>query len=177
MRCIFLILISFFMASCGYQPISKITSDMLGENVFVDVLISKTDPKNSVYIKDSLRSGVVNRLHKNLAKDENSADSKIYVSIVSINFSPLMYDQYGYVTTYKADLTLNYKTYLKDGGVYEITTKGEYDFKISKRLKNVRFTDSVISDTQRYNAIKYSSDESFDEYISILAIKAYKNAN
>ncbi|ASM36631.1 LPS assembly lipoprotein LptE [Campylobacter sputorum] len=177
MRHIFFILICFFITSCGYKPISKISTDLLGENVFVDVIISKVDPKNSVYIKDSVREGVVNRLHKNLAENEENADSKIYVSIKSINFSPLMYDQYGYVTTYKANLTLNYKTYFKDGSVSNITTSGEYDFKISGKIKNTRFTDSIISDTERYNAIKNSSSESFDEYISKLAIRAYNNVN
>lgn len=177
MRHIFFIIICFFLVSCGYQPISKITTDLLGENVFVDVIISKSDPKNSVYIKDSVREGIVNRLHRNLAEDEKSADSRIYVSIRSINFSPLMYDRYGYVTTYKTTLVINYQTYFKDGTVNNTTTTGEYDFKISKRIRNTRFTDSVISDAERYDAIKNSSNEAFDEYISKLAIKVYKDVN
>lgn len=45
MRHIFFIFICFFITSCGYQLISKISTDLLGENVFVDVIISKIDPK------------------------------------------------------------------------------------------------------------------------------------
>ena len=42
------------LAGCGYKPVSKITNDIMGEHVYVNVLISKEEPKNSVWIKDSV---------------------------------------------------------------------------------------------------------------------------
>lgn len=170
--CLLIFLVLYFSA-CGYKPISKISSDVLGENVFVDVDFSKTDPKNSVYIKDNLNEYIVNRLSKNLVSDQ-VCDSKIFASIKSIEFTPLIYDQFGYVSAYKTTLRLNLKTIFKDGSTSDISVSGEYDFQITKKIKNVRSTDSVISDSQRYEAIRNSTDEALDEWISILALKAMK---
>lgn len=169
----FLIAFALYVSACGYKPISKISSDILGENVFVDVKFSKTDPKNSVYLKDSLNEYIVFRLGKNLTTKQ-IANSKIYASIQNIDFKPLIYDKFGYVTTYKAQLTLNFKTTFMDGSIDNSNVSGEYDFQITKKIKNVRFTDSVISDSQRYEAIRSSTNQALDEWISKLALKAKK---
>ena len=55
------------MAGCGYKPVSKITNDIMGERVYVNVLISKEEPKNSVWIKDSVFEGIVTRLGKRIS--------------------------------------------------------------------------------------------------------------
>jgi putative lipoprotein len=48
---------------------------------------------------------------------------------------------------------------------------------VVRRQKSVRYADSVISDTQKYEAIKEASKEAFDEYIANLAVKGYKNGS
>lgn len=176
MKKIALFLALFFMVGCGYKPVSKITSDILGDSIFVDAIMSKTDPQNTVAIKDAVREGVVYRLHKKLAP-RNVAQSYIEVSINSLYFSALTYDQYGYVTSYRANLSLNFKTKLKDGRVVNLTGTGDHDFRVTKLLKSVRDTSSVISDQERYSAIQNASLQAFDEFIAALSIEGLKNKN
>ncbi|WP_230056647.1 LPS assembly lipoprotein LptE [Campylobacter suis] len=173
-------LLGFFMAflliGCGYKPISKLTQDIMDERVYVDVIISKTEPKNSVLIKDAVKEGIVSRLHKTLS-DKQSANTLIEVSNTSIRYQAMVYDEFGYISEYKVILGLNFKTTFKDGKTENISTVGEYDFSVSRRISNIRYADSVISDTEKFTAIKEASKEAFDEYISKLAIKGYKHGS
>lgn len=166
--CVNLMLV-LFLVGCGYKPIAKLTQDMLGDFVYVDVIMSKVDPQNTVAIKDSISQGVIQKLHKTIATKDNS-DSAIIASISSLDFVPVLYDDYGFVTAYKANLTMSYKVKLKDGTIKNFNTTGEYDFSVTNSLKNERYTNTIISDKDRYEAIKNASEEAFDDFISKLAI-------
>jgi len=168
--------IAIFICGCGYKPVSKISQDLIGDRVYVDVVISKEEPKNSVWIKDAVKEGMVARLNKNLSSKE-SADTSIIISVKDLNYEAIIYDEFGYITSYKAHLSLNYKTKFKDGSVVDIPATGEYDFSVARRQKDVRFADSILSDTQKYEAIKEASKEAFDEYIASLAVKGYRNGS
>lgn len=176
MKQILAIFIAVMIAGCGYKPVSKVARANLDDSVYVEVVISKTEPKNSVLIKDAVREGLIERLGLALASKEQ-AKTHIEVSTTSLRYSAMMYDEYGYISAYKANLGLNFKTRFKDGSVVNIPTTGEYDFSLTRRIKEVRYADSVISDTEKFEAIKQASKEAFDEYISILAIKGYKNGS
>ena len=176
MRYFLAFFIAFFICGCGYKPVSKITRDLVGDKIYVDVIISKEEPKNSVWIKDAVKEGMVARLNKNLSSKE-SADTSIIISVKDLNYEAIIYDEFGYITSYKAHLSLNYKTKFKDGSVVDIPATGEYDFSVARRQKDVRFADSVLSDTQKYEAIKEASKEAFDEYIASLAVKGYRNGS
>ena len=173
---ILLFLAAFILAGCGYKPVSKITNDIMGERVYVNVLISKEEPKNSVWIKDSVFEGIVTRLGKRISYDKNEP-TRIIVSIKSVSYQPLLYDEHGYVSSYKALLTLNFDTGLKDGKTLSVTTSGEHDFTVSQKVRNNRYADGVISESDKYNAIKVASQEAFDEYIAVLAVRGLKNGN
>lgn len=75
----------------------------------------------------------------------------------------------------RANLRLNFKTKLSDGEIFSTDTVGDYDFRVSKLVKNVRDANSVISDKDRYNAIENASKQAFDEFISALAVRGLKN--
>ena len=81
------------------------------------------------------------------------------------------------MTSYKALLTLNFDTGLKDGKTLSVTTSGEHDFTVSQKVRNTRYADGVISESDKYNAIKVASQEAFDEYIAVLAVRGLKNGN
>lgn len=176
MRYFLALFIAIFICGCGYKPVSKISQDLIGDRVYVDVVISKEEPKNSVWIKDAVKEGMVARLNKNLSSKE-SADTSIIISVKDLNYEAIIYDEFGYITSYKAHLSLNYKTKFKDGSVVDIPATGEYDFSVARRQKDVRFADSILSDTQKYEAIKEASKEAFDEYIASLAVKGYRNGS
>lgn len=170
MRKILTIFCLVFVIGCGYKPTSKIVNDIMPNSVFVDVVMSKTDPQNTVAIKDAVKTGIVQRLGRNLA-DKKSADTQIIASIKKLSFSALAYDQFGYITTFRTNLTLNFKTTLSNGEIFSKDCVGDYDFKVSKLVKSSRDTMSVISDKDRYEAIENSSRQAFDEFISALAVK------
>lgn len=173
MRSILALFFVFWLAGCGYRPIASISKEVFSDSVYVNVKIDKKEPKNSVWITDAVKEGMVSRLGLALSSDE-SAPTKIDVFINSLNYSALSYDEFGYITAYKVTLSLSFKTVLKDGTIIEKNTSGEHDFSVSRKLKDTRFADSVISDTERFEAIKEASKEAFDEYISYLAIIGLK---
>ena len=113
MRKILTVFCLIFLIGCGYKPISKIAKETIEGSVFVDVTMSKTDPQNTVAIKDAIRQGIVQRLGMSLA-DRSSAQSHIVAAIKSLSFTELSYDQYGYISSYRANLVVNFKTKLKN---------------------------------------------------------------
>lgn len=176
MRYIFTIFLLFFLIGCGYRSVSKIADSVLEDSIYVDVIISKTEPKNSVLIKDAVKEGIVSRLNRTLS-NKDSASTFIEVTDTSLKYQAMVYDEYGYISAYKVILGLNFKTKFKDGRVESVPVSGEYDFSISSPIKEIRYADSVISDNEKFEAIREASKEAFDEYISKLAIKGYKNGS
>lgn len=174
MRLIAILLLAFFIVGCGYKPSSVAARDILGSSVWVDVIISKTDPESTVAIKDGIKSAMLRRLGVNLV-DKNEADSIIIASIKSLTFSAISYDQFGYATAYKANLVMEYRLKQKDVSIKSILTSGDYDFRVTKRLNDRRFTDSVISDNERFDAITNASLQCFDEFVSKLAMQGLLN--
>lgn len=174
MRLIAILLLAFFIAGCGYKPSSVAARDAIGSSVWVDVIISKTDPESTVAIKDGIKSAMLRRLGVNLV-DKNEADSIIIASIKSLTFSAISYDQFGYATAYKANLVMEYRLKQKDVSIKSILTSGDYDFRVTKRLNDRRFTDSVISDNERFDAITNASLQCFDEFVSKLAMQGLLN--
>ena len=174
MRLIAILLLAFFIVGCGYKPSSVAARDILGSSVWIDVIISKIDPESSVVIKDGIKSAMLRRLGVNLV-DKNEADSIIIASIKSLTFSAISYDQFGYATAYKANLVMEYRLKQKDGSIKSILTSGDYDFRVTKRLNDRRFTDSVISDNERFDAITNASLQCFDEFVSKLAMQGLLN--
>ena len=170
MRFFIALLFVFLLAGCGYKPSNVAARDIIGSSIWVDVIVSKTDPESSVAIKDGIKSAMLRRLGANLV-DKNEADSIIIASIKSLTFTAISYDQFGYATAYKANLVMEYRLKQKDGSIKSILASGDYDFRVTKRLNDKRFTDSVISDNERFDAITNASLQCFDEFVSKLAMR------
>ena len=66
---------------------------------------------------------------------------------------------------------MEYRLRQKDGAIKSILANGDYDFRVTNQLNDRRFTDSVISDSERFDAITNASLQSFDEFISKLAMQ------
>jgi hypothetical protein len=162
------LLIIAFISGCGYKPSSYYAKQALGTKIYAEVTISRQDPRNSVLIKDAVNEAIVSRFGGKLVAKEQ-AESVLHVSIQSISFSPTVYDTYGYVIAYKTTvvLAMNYEDENKK--VEKLTATGEYDFSIT--------ANSVISDTSRFEAIRYSASDALDEFVSKIAIKGLRNGN
>lgn len=155
------VLLVLLVLGCGYKPSSYYADKVLGENIHVDVSISRKDPKNSVLVKDAINEAVVGRFGGKLASKEN-ADSNLLINIESVTFTPTVYDRNGYVIAYKTSVVLNTTYETKNSDKKSFTATGEYDFPIE--------ANSVISDTKRFDAIKYASLDAVNEIISKISI-------
>lgn len=163
-----MLLCLFMLGGCGYKPTAHYAREVLGQKIYAEVIISRKDPRNSVLIKDAINEAIVSRFGAKIVNKEE-ADTVLKISIGSVNFSPTVYDQYGYVIAYKALVKLAISYQYANGKLEKMTTEGEYDFSIE--------ANSVISDTSRFNAIKYSSLDAIDEFVSKIAIKGLQNGN
>ncbi|HEF3568895.1 TPA: hypothetical protein R9126_000545, partial [Campylobacter upsaliensis] len=77
------ILISFialFIVACGYVPTSKLANNIFDEKVYVNVELSPYDPKNSIFVADTLKEMVISKLGRKLAL-KHEADDIINVSM------------------------------------------------------------------------------------------------
>ncbi|MBP1681675.1 MAG: lptE [Proteobacteria bacterium] len=161
-------LIAVFISGCGYKPSSYYAKQALGDKLYAEVTISRQDPRNSVLIKDAVNEAIVGRFGGKLVAKEQ-ADSVLHVKIQSLSFSPTVYDTYGYVIAYKATVVLAMQYENATKKVEKLTATGEYDFSIE--------ANSVISDTNRFEAIRYASSDALDEFVSKIAIKGLRNGN
>ena len=171
MKYLWSLLIIVFITACGYKPSAYYAREALGERIHVDVTISRKDPKNSVLIKDAVNESIITRLGGKLSSKEAST-SDLFVKIGSISFSPILYNKSGYVTLYKAKVSLSIKYVTKDGKSESFSTIGEYDFPIVEDDEGK--TNSVISDSNRFEAIKLASLDALNEFVSRIAIKGMK---
>ncbi|MBX1467726.1 hypothetical protein I9B90_10325, partial [Campylobacter jejuni] len=69
-----------FLGACGYIPTSKIANNIFDEKVYVNVELSQQDPKNSIYVADTLKEMVISKLGRKLAL-KHEADDVINVKM------------------------------------------------------------------------------------------------
>lgn len=162
------LLIVAFISGCSYKPSSYYAKQALSNKIYAEVTISRQDPRNSVLIKDAVNEAVVSRFGAKLVS-KVEADSVLHVRINSINFSPTVYDRFGYVIAYKAIVLLAIDYEDENKKVQKLTASGEYDFSIE--------SNSVMSDNNRFDAIRYAANDALDEFVSKIAIKGLRNGN
>ena len=158
----FLVIVVLFFGSCGYKPTNIYTKKVLGDSIYVDVAISRVDPQNSVLITDAINQAVITKFRSKLVSKER-ATTKMYVSLNSVSFKPIQYDNNGYVIAYKTLVSLNTRYIDKSGKQRVISSSGDYDFSIE--------ANSVISDNKRFDAIKFAALKSIDELISKISVR------
>jgi len=157
-----------FLTSCGYKSTATLAKSVLGENVYIYVAMSRSDPQNTVLIKDAISSALVDRFGSKIVSKER-ADTILSISLLSVKFNPLVYDNNGYIVSYRAVATLKIDYTLISGESGTLTTNGDYDFPIA--------ADSIISDTKRFEAIRYASADAIDEFTAAVAIKGLRQDN
>jgi len=161
-RAVGIIFFATFLISCGYKPTAIYSKNILGDKIYADVKISLKDPENSILIKDAINEAIISKFHSKIAPKE-SASSKLFINLKSVNFRPIEFDRNGYVITYKSLVTLETRYIDKNNSSHIILTSGDYDFNIESL--------SVISDTLRFNAIKEASLKAIDALISKISTR------
>ena len=151
------------MMGCGYKPSSNYTKKILGDKIYAQVYIDIKDPENSVLIKDAINEAIVSKFRSKIVDKKELANSLFYVKFKNKSFIPIAYDRDGYVVAYKTKVLLNITYIDKIGRKDSFNVSGTYDFPIE--------ANSVISDTKRFEAIKFASYKAISEFISKISVK------
>jgi len=159
MKLLFLAVLGFLMAGCGYLPASHYAKNVIGESVSTEVVIYMEDPQNTVIIKDAVDTAIISKFRTSLVSKSNS-QTHLKFSISSVGFSPLRYDTHGYVTTYRTRVSMAIEKISK-ASLGHYTVSGVYDFDIEPN--------AIISDQTRFEAIRQSSQKAIDVFIAQVA--------
>ena len=149
-------LVLLLLAGCGYLPASKQARKVVGEKLYVEVIVPLEDPENAVIIKDAARNAVVTRFHSSLVP-LNEAKTKLIVRMAGIGFTPLQYDENGYIIVYRAVVSIQVVRTSKDE-TKSYSSRGNFDFAIEPN--------AVITDTQRFDAISKASLKALDSFVA-----------
>jgi len=153
---IFTILVVSLLTACGYKPSAKYARSVMGEKISTSIYVSKTDPENSVIVKDAVDRAVIEVFHASLT-DKKHSNAHLSLRISNPSYSALQYDTNGYIISYRARITL-YITRESKNLRKKYTTTGTYDFSVDPN--------AVLTDQQRFDAIKYSSIKAISAFVA-----------
>lgn len=150
---------------CGYKAATVYSKQVLGDKVFVLVSMLRSDPENTVLVKDSVNEAIMAKFKSKLSS-EADANSKMFVKVVSVSMSPLEYDKNGYVVLYRMNVSLETKV-IAAFGERIIRSEGSHDFSIEPN--------TAVSDAKRFEAIKYGASKAVDMLMSQIAVSGVKS--
>lgn len=150
------LLVFLFFVGCGYIPASKQARKIVGNKLFVEVVVLLKDPENAVLIKDATRKAVITRFHSSLVP-KSEANTKLLITLSKISFSALQYNTNGYVIVYRANVNIKVKR-STNGKQKTYKAKGNFDFSIEPN--------AAITDSQRFEAIKNASLKALDSFVA-----------
>jgi len=141
---------------CGYKPSAKYARKSIGEKVSTSVIISAQDPENTVLIKDSIDSAIIEVFHASLVPKE-LATTHLTISINEPSYTPIQFNADGYVIAYRATIHMKILKETKDTKrVYN--TSGTYDFSV--------VPNAVLTDQERFIAIKNGSTKAISSFLA-----------
>ncbi len=152
------------LSSCGYKPSSKYAREVLGNKLSTSIVISATDPENSVLIKDSVDAAIISIFHASLV-DKRYADTHLSLNVSEPTYTALQYDTNGYIVTYRATITLSILRESKNLKK-RYTTRGTYDFSVTPN--------AVLTDQERFDAIKFSALKAIAAFVARVSAEGSK---
>ena len=156
MKLFILVLILLSITGCGYKPSAKYAREILGNKISTSVIISQTDPENSVIIKDAVDQAIIEVFHASLVS-QRYAQTHLDLSMSPPSYSPLQYDNNGFIISYRATISLIITRESKDMKK-RYTAVGTYDFSV--------VPNSVLTDQERFDAIKFSSFKAISAFVA-----------
>ena len=158
MRNITIVLITLlFISGCGYIPSAKYSRAVVGENISTSVIISLVDPENSVIIKDGVDSAIIEVFHASLTTKALST-THLTVKLSNPSYTPIQYDVDGFVVSYRTTVNLRITRSTNGEDSKDYNVRGTFDFSITPN--------AIISDKQRFDAIKFSSTKAIKSFVA-----------
>ena len=149
------------LSGCGYKPSAFYAKQVLGETVYVDVVALPSDPENAIIIKDSLMQALMSRFRV-AVRDRSHAQSFLSVSIGVLQFTPIEYNENGFVISQRCTTSFII-TRTRGGKSATYNVMGTFDFNIDPN--------GIVSETQRFEAIRFSSLKAVDALVTQLAVE------
>jgi len=151
-----LLFIVLTISGCGYKPSAKFARSVVGEKISTSVIISSEDPQNTVSMKDTIDRAVLEVFQASLV-DKSISDTHLVIKIASLSYSPIVYDENGYVTAYRMSVALNIvrntrnlsKTYM---------TRGFHDFSV--------VPNAIVTDKDRFEAIDFAAQRAIKSFVA-----------
>lgn len=149
-------LIVLLLTSCGYKPSAKFARGVVGEKISTSVHMSLVDPENTVIIKDALDLAIIEVFHASLVSKKESK-THLNIRLSNPSYAPIQYDSDGFIVSYRTTIRLLIK---RTTGNQEksYAAIGTYDFSVTPN--------SIISDQQRFDAIKFSAIKAIRSFLS-----------
>lgn len=147
------------LSACGYKPSAIFAREVVGEKISTTVVISSENPENTVLIKDAVDKAIITVFHASLS-DKEHADTNLILSINAPTYSPIEYNENGFIISYRATIVLSIIRETKDIKK-RYTNRGTYDFSV--------VPNAVLTEQERFNAIKFSSAKAITSFISQVA--------
>ncbi len=133
----------------------------MGKNIFIDVIVDKIEPQSALHIKDEMRKVVYSRFHSKVVSKKR-ADSKIVISS-GATITPLSFDNNGFVTKYRINLSIKFQVDSKTKGKFTKTIHTTYESDIEESGKN--------QSELRTEAIENGLNSAIDEFVAYIATK------
>ena len=153
------------LVSCGYKPSSHMIQNIFADTVYVEVIVDRAEPENAPFVKDEINRMVYTHF-KGRVVPKAQAESQIRISYAGSSFTPLAYDENGYVTRYRANIRVKFNMLTKQG-------------KLTKNISAVHEADiqasSLLSSTLRTEAIRKGLEKALDEFLAYVSAKSMRN--
>lgn len=162
-----LLLVFSIFVGCGYKPSAKFARDIVGEKVSTSVIISLQDPQNTVVIKDAVDRAVIEIFQTSLV-DKSISDTHLVIKLMPPAYSPIIYDENGFVTGYRMSVTLNITREKKsESKIYN--TRGFYDFSV--------VPNAIVTDQQRFEAIEFAAQRAINAFVAQVSAEGARAKN
>lgn len=150
------VLIIALLSGCGYKPSAKFSRAVVGEKISTSVTISLIDPENTVIIKDAVDAAIIEVFHASLVP-KNMSQTHLSLGLSNPSYAPIQYDSDGFIVAYRTTVSLTIlRTTANISKNYKV--RGTYDFSITPN--------AVITDKERFDAIKFSSQKAIKSFIA-----------
>jgi len=160
------VIVMLLLTACSYQPVSRISRQTIAAPLYLKVRFSAKIPESSVILKDRLRQAIAHRLAVPLT-DAADASSRLVVDFGKISYTPLGYDDNGYVERYRVTVTTLFDLQSRNRTIRrEIRTSQEADVTPS----------ALESSRAKEEAITSCTKKAVDQFVAFVAANAIKQS-
>ena len=147
------------LQGCGYKPTSRYAKSVLGAKVSVEVDVYSADPLNSVIIKDAVLQALITRF-RIVTTQKQFSITHLDVKLKKVTEAAIEYDINGYVVAKRVTVDLMVNRLTK-GVKKSYNVSGLFDVSVEPN--------AIVSDSDRFKAIKRASLKAIDALIVQLA--------